>query len=216
MIFVHKGLLIINKPSGVAVHSGSGVDTGVIEALRSVYKEPIELVHRLDRATSGVLLIAKKRSVLKNLHEQLNKHEMEKRYTALVKGVWSKKRHTIDAPLYQNSRYTVVDSKGKHSVSHFQPLKNFSKGDFSASLVEVTIETGRTHQIRAHAKYAEHAIACDDKYGDKEFDRQVKFKGLKRLFLHAHQLTFTNPMTGEIQKASAPLSVELQDFLDKL
>ncbi len=216
IIYEDKGLLIINKPSGVAVHSGSGVDTGVIEALRSVYKEPIELVHRLDRATSGVLLIAKKRSVLKNLHEQLNKHEMEKRYTALVKGVWSKKRHTIDAPLYQNSRYTVVDSKGKHSVSHFQPLKNFSKGDFSASLVEVTIETGRTHQIRAHAKYADHAIACDDKYGDKEFDRQVKFKGLKRLFLHAHQLTFTNPMTGEIQKASAPLSVELQDFLDKL
>ncbi|HIB28422.1 RluA family pseudouridine synthase [Candidatus Thioglobus sp.] len=216
IIYEDKGLLIINKPSGVAVHSGSGVDTGVIEALRSVYKEPIELVHRLDRATSGVLLIAKKRSVLKNLHEQLNKHEMEKRYTALVKGVWSKKRHTIDAPLYQNSRYAVVDAKGKHSVSHFQPLKNFSRDDFSASLVEVTIETGRTHQIRAHAKYADHAIACDDKYGDKEFDRQVKFKGLKRLFLHAHQLTFTNPLTGDIQKASAPLSPELQDFLDKL
>ncbi|SHN91062.1 Ribosomal large subunit pseudouridine synthase C [Bathymodiolus heckerae thiotrophic gill symbiont] len=216
IIYEDKGLLIINKPSGIAVHSGSGVDTGVIEALRSVYKEPIELVHRLDRATSGVLLIAKKRSVLKNLHEQLNKHEMEKRYTALVKGVWSKKRHTIDAPLYQNSRYTVIDSKGKHSVSHFQPLKNFNKDDFSASLVEVTIETGRTHQIRAHAKYAEHAIACDDKYGDKEFDRQVKFRGLKRLFLHAHQLTFTNPMTGDIQSAKAPLSVELQDFLDKL
>ncbi len=216
IIYEDKGLLIINKPSGVAVHSGSGVDTGVIEALRSVYKEPIELVHRLDRATSGVLLIAKKRSVLKNLHEQLNKHEMEKRYTALVKGVWSKKRHTIDAPLHQNSRYAVVDAKGKHSVSHFQPLKNFSKDSFSASLVEVTIETGRTHQIRAHAKHAEHAVACDDKYGDKEFDRQVKFKGLKRLFLHAHQLTFTNPLTGDIQKVQAPLSSELQNFLDKL
>ncbi len=216
IIYEDKGLLIINKPSGVAVHSGSGVDTGVIEALRSVYKEPIELVHRLDRATSGVLLIAKKRSVLKNLHEQLNKHEMEKRYTALVKGVWSKKRHTIDAPLHQNSRYAVVDAKGKHSVSHFQPLKNFSKDGFSASLVEVTIETGRTHQIRAHAKHAEHAVACDDKYGDKEFDRQVKFKGLKRLFLHAHQLTFTNPLTGDIQKVQAPLSSELQNFLDKL
>lgn len=216
IIYEDKGLLIVNKPSGVAVHSGSGVDTGVIEALRSVYKEPIELVHRLDRATSGVLLIAKKRSVLKNLHEQLNKHEIEKRYTALVKGVWSKKRHTIDAPLYQNSRYTVVDSKGKHSISHFQPLKNFTQEDFSASLVEVTIETGRTHQIRAHAQYAEHAIAGDDKYGDREFDRQVKFRGLKRLFLHAHQLTFTNPLTGDIQKVSAPLSIELKQFLDKL
>jgi 23S rRNA pseudouridine955/2504/2580 synthase len=216
IIYEDKGLLIINKPSGVAVHSGSGVDTGVIEVLRSVYKDPIELVHRLDRATSGVLLIAKKRSVLKNLHEQLFEHEMEKRYTALVKGVWSKKRHTIDAPLHQNSRYAVVDSKGKHSVSHFQPLKNFIKDDFSASLVEVTIETGRTHQIRAHAKYAEHAIACDDKYGDKEFDRQVKFRGLKRLFLHAHQLTFTNPLTGDIQKVQAPLSKELEEFLAKL
>ena len=216
IIYEDKGLLIINKPSGVAVHSGSGVDTGVIEALRSVYKEPIELVHRLDRATSGVLLIAKKRSVLKNLHEQLTQHQMEKRYTALVKGVWSKKRHTIDAPLYQNSRYTVVDAKGKHAVSHFQPLKNYSSDDFEASLVEVTIETGRTHQIRAHAKYANHAIACDDKYGDQEFDRQVKFRGLKRLFLHAHQLTFTNPLTGDIQKAQAPLSVELEQFLAKL
>jgi 23S rRNA pseudouridine955/2504/2580 synthase len=216
IVYEDKGLLIINKPSGVAVHSGSGVDTGVIEALRAVYKEPIELVHRLDRSTSGVLLIAKKRSVLKNLHLQFNQHEVEKRYTALVKGVWSKKRHTIDAPLYQNSRYTVVDNKGKHSVSHFQPLKNFNKDDFAASLVEVAIETGRTHQIRVHAKHAEHAIAFDDKYGDKEFDNQVKSRGLKRLFLHAHQLIFTNPLTGDIQKVNIPLSVELQNFLDKL
>ncbi|WP_428086863.1 RluA family pseudouridine synthase [Candidatus Thioglobus sp.] len=216
IIYEDKGLLIINKPSGVAVHSGSGVDTGVIEALRSVYQHPIELVHRLDRATSGVLLIAKKRSVLKNLHEQLHQHEMEKRYTALVKGVWSKKRHTIDAPLHQNSRYAVVDAKGKHSVSHFQPLKNYKSDNFEASLVEVTIETGRTHQIRAHAKHANHAIAGDDKYGDKEFDRQVKFKGLKRLFLHAHQLTFTNPLTDEIQKVKAPLSAELEQFLAQL
>ncbi len=216
ILYEDKGLLIINKPSGVAVHSGSGVDTGVIEALREMYKDPVELVHRLDRATSGVLLVAKKRSVLKNLHEQLNKHEMEKRYTALVKGVWSKKCHTVDAPLYQNSRYTVVDAKGKHAVSHFQPLKNFNSEDFKASLVEVTIETGRTHQIRVHAKYSGHSLAGDDKYGDKEFDRLVKFKGLNRLFLHAHQLIFTNPVTGDIQKVNAPLSVELQEFLEKL
>jgi 23S rRNA pseudouridine955/2504/2580 synthase len=216
ILYEDKGLLIINKPSGLAVHSGSGIDVGIIEALRAIYQTPIELVHRLDRATSGVLLIAKKRSVLKDLHLQLNERHIEKRYTALVKNIWAKKRHTIDAPLYQNSRYAVVDSKGKYSVSHFQPLKNFTQGDFSASLVEVSIETGRTHQIRAHAKYANHAIAGDDKYGDKEFDRQVKFKGLKRLFLHAHQLIFTNPSTGEIQKINAPLPAELQDFLAKL
>jgi ribosomal large subunit pseudouridine synthase C (EC 5.4.99.-) len=216
ILYEDKGLLIINKPSGLAVHSGSGVTIGVIEALRSMYKDPVELVHRLDRATSGILLIAKKRSVLKNLHEQLSQHQMEKRYTALVKGTWSKKRHTIDAPLYQNSRYTVVDAKGKEAISHFQPLKNFHQGDFEASLVEVLIETGRTHQIRAHAKHAGHPIAGDDKYGDAIFDQQIKDKGLKRLFLHAHQLTFTNPLTNEIQKVQAPLTQDLQDFLKQL
>lgn len=216
VLYEDKGLLIINKPSGLAVHSGSGVTIGVIEALRSMYKDPVELVHRLDRATSGILLIAKKRSVLKNLHEQLSQHQMEKRYTALVKGTWSKKRHTIDAPLYQNSRYTVVDAKGKEAISHFQPLKNFHQQDFEASLVEVLIETGRTHQIRAHAKHAGHPIAGDDKYGDPRFDAEIKTKGLKRLFLHAHQLTFTNPLTNEIQKVQAPLTQDLQDFLKKL
>jgi len=216
VLYEDKGLLIINKPSGLAVHSGSGVTIGVIEALRIMYKDPVELVHRLDRATSGILLIAKKRSVLKNLHEQLNQHQMEKRYTALVKGIWSKKRHTVDAPLYQNSRYTVVDSKGKEAISHFQPLKNFHQQDFEASLVEVLIETGRTHQIRAHAKHADHPIAGDDKYGDSIFDTQVKSKGLNRMFLHAHQLTFTNPLTGEIQKVQAPLTQDLQDFLKHL
>ena len=215
-LYEDKGLLIINKPSGLAVHSGSGVTIGVIEALRSMYKDPVELVHRLDRATSGILLIAKKRSVLKNLHEQLSQHQMEKRYTALVKGTWSKKRHTIDAPLYQNSRYTVVDAKGKEAISHFQPLKNFHQQDFEASLVEVLIETGRTHQIRAHAKHAGHPIAGDDKYGDPRFDAEIKTKGLKRLFLHAHQLTFTNPLTNEIQKVQAPLTRDLQDFLKQL
>ncbi len=216
ILYEDKGLLIINKPSGLAVHSGSGVNVGVIEALRQMYKEPIELVHRLDSATSGVLLVAKKRLVLKNLHEQLNQHTIEKHYIALVKGVWSKKLHTIDAPLYNNSRYTKVDVRGKYSVSHFYPLKNFSTENFAASLVNISIETGRTHQIRVHAKYAGHALACDNKYGDKEFDRQVKFKGLKRLFLHSNQLIFINPLTSDIQKVNAPLPVELEEFLAKL
>lgn len=214
ILYEDKGLLIINKPSGLAVHSGSGVNVSVIEVLRDIYQEPVELVHRLDRATSGVLLIAKKRSVLKNLHQQLTQHHIEKRYTALVKGRWSKKRHSIDAPLYQNSRYSVVDAKGKQAISHFQPLKNFSSID--ASLVEVLIETGRRHQIRVHAQHAGHPLAADDKYGDREFDKWVKSKGLKRLFLHAHQLTFTNPLTAEIQTVKAPLSAELTKFLAQL
>ena len=216
ILYEDKGLLIINKPAGLAVHSGSGVSVGVIEALRKMYKEPIELVHRLDRATSGVLLIAKKRAVLKNLQQQLNQHQMEKRYTALVQGAWSKRRHTIDAPLYQNSRCIVVDAKGKQAISHFQPFKNFHQDDFAASLVEVLIETGRMHQIRVHAKYAAHPIAGDDKYGNPIFDAKTKARGLKRLFLHAHQLTFSNPLNDEIQKVNAPLTQDLQDFLAAL
>ena len=216
VLYEDKGLLIINKIHGMAVHGGSGISVGIIEALKSQYKEPIELVHRLDRSTSGCLLLAKKRSVLKSLHEQLVSHQLEKRYTALVKDTWSKKRHTIDAPIYQNSRYSVIDSKGKDSLSHFHPIKNFELGEFNASLVEASIETGRTHQIRVHAKFAGHPVAQDDKYGDAAFDQFMKKKGLNRLFLHAKTLTFTNPLTNEIQKVSAPLPAELEAFLKKL
>ena len=216
VLFEDKGLLIINKIHGMAVHGGSGISVGIIEALKSQYKEPIELVHRLDRATSGCLLIAKKRSVLKSLHEQLVNHQLEKRYTALVKDIWTKKRHTIDAPIYQNSRYSVIDSKGKDSISHFHPIKNFELGEFNASLVEVSIETGRTHQIRVHAKFTGHPVAQDDKYGDAAFDQFMKKKGLNRLFLHAKTLTFTNPLTNKIQKVSAPLPNDLETFLKKI
>jgi 23S rRNA pseudouridine955/2504/2580 synthase len=216
VLYEDKGLLIINKIHGMAVHGGSGISVGIIEALKSQYKEPIELVHRLDRSTSGCLLLAKKRSVLKSLHEQLVSHQLEKRYTALVKDTWSKKRHTIDAPIYQNSRYSVIDSKGKDSLSHFHPIKNFELGEFNASLVEVSIETGRTHQIRVHAKFAGHPVAQDDKYGDAVFDQFMKKKGLNRLFLHAKTLTFTNPLTNEIQKVSAPLPADLEAFLKKI
>ena len=216
VLYEDKGLLIINKIHGMAVHGGSGISVGIIEALKSQYKEPIELVHRLDRSTSGCLLLAKKRSVLMSLHEQLVSHQLEKRYTALVKDTWSKKRHTIDAPIYQNSRYSVIDSKGKDSLSHFHPIKNFELGEFNASLVEVSIETGRTHQIRVHAKFAGHPVAQDDKYGDAAFDQFMKKKGLNRLFLHAKTLTFTNPLTNEIQKVSAPLPADLEAFLKKL
>ena len=216
VLYEDKGLLIINKIHGMAVHGGSGISVGIIKALKSQYNEPIELVHRLDRATSGCLLLAKKRSVLKSLHDQLVNHQLEKRYTALVKDTWSKKRHTIDAPIYQNSRYSVIDSKGKDSLSHFHPIKNFELGEFNASLVEVSIETGRTHQIRVHAKFAGHPVAQDDKYGDAVFDQFMKKKGLNRLFLHAKILSFINPLTNEIQKVSAPLPADLESFLKKL
>ena len=216
VLYEDKGMLIINKIHGMSVHGGSGISVGIIEALKSQYKEPIELVHRLDRATSGCLILAKKRSVLKSLHSQLVNHQLEKRSTALVKDTWSKKKHSIDAPIYQNSRYSVIDSKGKDSLSHFHPIKNFELGDFNASLVEVSIETGRTHQIRVHAKFAGHPVAQDDKYGDGDFDQFMKKKGLNRLFLHAKTLTFTNPLTNEIQKVNAPLPDDLETFLKKL
>ena len=216
ILYEDKGLMVINKKSGMAVHGGSGIGIGIIEALKAEYKHPIELVHRLDRATSGVLILAKKRSVLKALHDQLSQHHMEKRYIALVKDTWSKKRHTVDAPIHQNSRYSVVDNKGKDSLSHFHPIKNFQGDDYSASLVEVSIETGRTHQIRVHGKHAGHPIAQDDKYGDREFDAQMKLRGLKRLFLHAKSLTFTNPTNNQIQKVLAPLPDELEEFLKRL
>ena len=216
VLYEDKGMLIINKIHGMSVHGGSGISVGIIEALKSQYKEPIELVHRLDRATSGCLILAKKRSVLKSLHSQLVNHQLEKRYTALVKDTWSKKKHTIDAPIYQNSRYSVIDSKGKDSLSHFHPIKNFELGDFNGSLVEVSIETGRTHQIRVHAKFAVPPVAQDDKYGNGDFDQFMKKKGLNRLFLHAKTLTFTNPLTNEIQKVNAPLPDDLETFLKKL
>jgi len=207
-LYEDEGLLIINKQSGIAVHSGSGIKVGVIEALKDNYSKPIELVHRLDRATSGCLMLAKKRSVLKDLHEQLVKHQMEKRYIAFVKNSWSKKYHTIDSPIFQNSRYSVIDAKGKESISVFHPIKNFQDKDYSASLVEVEIKTGRTHQIRVHAKHAKHPIAQDDKYGDPDFNDLMKKIGLDRLFLHAKSLTFTNPTTKEIQKVIAPSTIK--------
>lgn len=214
ILYEDKGFLAINKPSGLAVHGDNGIDVGVIEALRTLYQTPIELVHRIDKATSGVLLIAKKRSILKNLHEQFTQHHIKKHYMALVKGTWSKKRHSIDVPLHRNSRYSVVDVKGKKALSHFQPIKNFQSID--ASLVEVTIETGRNHQIRVHGQYVGHPLACDDKYGDREFNRELHAQGLRRLFLHAHQLKLTNPSTDEIQTIKAPLPVELSEFLQKI
>ncbi len=215
-LYEDEGLLIINKQSGIAVHSGSGIKVGVIEALKDNYSQPIELVHRLDRATSGCLMLAKKRSVLKDLHEQLVKHQMEKRYIAFVKNSWSKKYHTIDSPIFQNSRYSVIDAKGKESISVFHPIKNFQDKDYTASLVEIEIKTGRTHQIRVHAKHAKHPIAQDDKYGDPDFNDLMKKIGLDRIFLHAKSLTFTNPTTKEIQKVIAPLPSKLEDFLNKL
>lgn len=212
-----KQLLVINKPSGVAVHGGSGLSYGIIEGIRALYpnETQLELVHRLDRETSGCLLISKKRSMLHQLHELLRETGMNKRYLALVKGNWSKRLTKIDAPLRKNvmqsgERIVRVDSAGKEALTQFQVVERFDM----ATLIEAHLITGRTHQIRVHCTHKEHPIAGDTKYGDNEFNKQLKELGLQRLFLHACQLDINLP---DYQlHIEAPLPQQLQSVLEKL
>lgn len=223
IIFEDKRILVINKPSGLAVHGGSGLNYGIIEALRELRPndKQLELVHRLDRDTSGCLIIAKKRSALRRLHEQLREGTMDKRYFTLLKGKWEGRSQWVDAPLLKNvvksgERLVFVDAKGKEARTQFIP---YSIGE-TASLMSVKLDTGRTHQIRVHAQYLNHPIAGDDKYGDEEFNRQLKQQGLKRLFLHAHSLKFHLPNTetdkDETINIEAPLDKTLKSVLKNL
>ncbi|WP_315710406.1 23S rRNA pseudouridine(955/2504/2580) synthase RluC [Brenneria uluponensis] len=216
IIYEDDYLLVLNKPSGTAVHGGSGLSFGVIEALRALRPESrfLELVHRLDRDTSGVLLVAKKRSALRALHEQLRMKNMQKDYLALVRGQWQSHCKAVQAPLFKNvlqsgERIVRVNSEGKASETHFKVEERFEH----ATLVKASPVTGRTHQIRVHAQYAGHPIACDDRYGDRDFDRQLAETGLKRLFLHAQALCFEHPNTGETLRLEAPMDKELQHCL---
>ncbi len=220
ILYEDKRLLVLNKPSGFAVHGGSGLSYGVIEALRALFPEApyLELVHRLDRDTSGCLLIAKKRSMLRFLHEQLREHRLRKQYLALVKGLWQGGRQTINAPLRKNTlrsgeRVVRVDDTGKVAVSHFSPRATSGL----ASLMEVDLETGRTHQIRVHARHSGHPIAGDEKYGDADFNQKMRGHGLRRLFLHASKISFAlSPDTEEIIEVEAPLEASLQNILKQL
>jgi 23S rRNA pseudouridine955/2504/2580 synthase len=187
-----KALIVLNKPAGIAVHGGSGLDYGVIEAFRQLRPDAkeIELVHRLDRDTSGLLMIAKKRSMLRHLHEALRGDGVDKRYLALVRGHWPAAKKQVRAPLQKSNlrsgeRMVEVNVEGKDALTEFRVLRRF--GEF-ATLVEACPITGRTHQIRVHARHAGHSIAGDAKYGDEEFTREIRELGGKRLFLHAYQL----------------------------
>lgn len=217
IIFEDKGLIVLNKPSGLAVHGGSGVSFGVIEAIRKLKPEckALELVHRLDRDTSGCLLIAKKRSALRSLHEAMRGGEITKIYQALCQGKWKGGERIIDAPLKKNTissgeRIVRVNPDGKQAKSRFEPIRRFK----AATLMEVELYTGRTHQIRVHAQHSGHVLAGDDKYGDKDFNKEMRKFGLKRLFLHAHQLRF--PWDGITMQVSAPLDDVLESVLDRL
>lgn len=196
VLFEDKGLIIVNKPAGLAVHGGSGLNFGVIEAMRQLRPDcpQIELVHRLDRDTSGCLMIAKKRSVLRHLHAELRGEGkgkgVIKRYEALVRGRWPASTRKVHAPLQKSNlrsgeRMVEVNVEGKESLTEFRVLERF--GDY-ATLVEAQPITGRTHQIRVHAKHAGHPIAGDPKYGDDDFSRELRDLGGKRLFLHARSL----------------------------
>ncbi len=216
VLYEDESLLILNKPSGTAVHGGSGLSFGVIEGLRALRPDArfLELVHRLDRDTSGVLLIAKKRSALRALHEQLRMKGMQKDYLALVRGEWPSHNKVVAAPLVKNilasgERIVRVGSEGKPSETRFKVEERFTR----ATLVKASPVTGRTHQIRVHAQFAGHPIAFDDRYGDADFDRLLKETGLRRLFLHAAALRFDHPATGETLRIEAPLDHELRQCL---
>jgi 23S rRNA pseudouridine955/2504/2580 synthase len=219
IVYEDDNLLVLDKPSGIAVHGGSGVSFGAIEGLRALRPgETLELVHRLDRDTSGVLLVARNATTLRTVHALLReKGDFEKRYLALVKGKWELGRKRIDIPLRTDLRVggerTVrVDAAGKPSVSEFRPIQFFGK---RATLMEVTIFTGRTHQIRVHALHAGHPVAGDEKYGDEEFNAEMKEFGLNRMFLHAHSVSFEWPTAGGFS-VNAPLPPELAATIDAL
>jgi len=209
----------VNKPAGIAVHAGSGLKFGVIELLRAARPDidKLELVHRLDRETSGCLLLAKSRRGLLGVQEAMKRGEITKVYLALVKGGWQGEERRVEAPLKKNvlqggERMVVVDKAGKPSASIFRPVRTWD----GASLLQVEIETGRTHQIRVHAAHIGHPLAGDEKYGDDEFNKTMREHGLRRLFLHAERLELDHPVTGHVLKLEAPLEDSLKTILDGL
>ncbi len=223
IVFEDKALLALNKPSGIAVHGGSGVSFGVIEGLRALRPdEPFELVHRLDRDTSGVLVVAKKRSALLEIQALLREGEDEeapnKKYLTLLVGKMPSGTMTVDAPLQKSvlqggERMVRVDPAGKASVSHFKLIERRGGHSFC----EVTIETGRTHQIRVHAAHLGHPVAGDEKYGDREANKRlVEQAGLKRLFLHAASMEFALEGGAKPYLLNAPLADDLRTALDRL
>jgi len=219
ILFENSRCLVINKPSGIAVHGGSGLSYGVIEAMRAGRPQApyLELAHRLDRGTSGCLVLAKRRSFLRAFQEQLRQGEVIKHYLALVSGAWEGGKQTVKAPLRKNllrggERVVTVDESGKEAISVFKPVTRFRM----ATLVEVELKTGRTHQIRVHGAHIGHPLAGDEKYGDPAFNQTMKRLGLRRMLLHAHYIEFADTVKGEKITVSAPLDDALKAVIDQL
>ena len=219
VLFEDEHLLALDKPAGLAVHGGSGVSFGVVEQFRA--QRPgerfLELVHRLDRDTSGVLLLAKKRTALTALHSQLRGRRVRKTYLVLVKGRWSNAKQNVRFSLRKHvlasgERRVSVDSAGQEAHTVFELEQAFE----GFSLLRAELKTGRTHQIRVHLAHLGFPIAGDDKYGDFELNRQLARSGLKRMFLHAASIAFEHPATGAELALEAPLPGPLRDFLETL
>jgi 23S rRNA pseudouridine955/2504/2580 synthase len=219
VIYEDDALLAINKPAGIAVHGGSGVSFGVIEQLRRARPQAkfLELVHRLDRETSGVLLLAKKRSALTSMHEIMREGNSEKHYFTLVSGQWKNARQHVKLPLHkfdtpQGEKRVMVREDGQASHTIFTLQKSWQEFSF----LDAHLKTGRTHQIRVHLSHLGFPIAGDDKYGEFARNKALIKLGLKRMFLHAHSIAFAHPLTGEAMRLVAPLPKELENFIARL
>jgi 23S rRNA pseudouridine955/2504/2580 synthase len=212
ILFEDDNFLIINKPSGMSVHVGSTVRVGVIEALRHLYPKLVnlELCHRLDSETSGCLVLAKRKKILREVHELLREGQVNKIYSALTMGKWTRSERRVDVPLRKEYRdggkhVVEVNKHGKTALTVFNSKEVYP----GAELLDVKLYTGRTHQIRVHAAYQGHPVAGDDRYGDPEFNKFARQKGLKRMFLHAQSIEFTLPSTGQHVAVTAPLDEDL-------
>ena len=223
VVYEDDAVMVIDKPAGVAVHGGSGVSFGVIEQLRRARPQAkfLELAHRLDRETSGLLIIGKKRTALVSLQDDFREGSMGKRYFALVKGRWLNQTQHIRQPLYKylienGERRVRVDPEGKQAHSVVRLVRRWQTGQGYFSLVEIELKTGRTHQIRVHLTHAGFPLLGDDKYGDFALNKELQRLGLKRMFLHAAKLDLRHPLSGETLELEAPLPPELDEFLRRL
>lgn len=216
ILFEDDALLVLNKPAGYPVHGGSGVSSGIIESLRQLRPQAhfLELVHRLDKDTSGCLIIAKKRSALRRLHDIFRDDQVHKTYLALLAGRWNKQSQRVTVPLLKHAiegggRSVEVSDLGKSAETLFKRIQVYH----DTTLVSAAPKTGRTHQIRVHAAWLGHPIIADERYGSFELNREFKKRGYKRLFLHAAELEFVHPVSGDVVVFKAPLPQALQDLL---
>jgi 23S rRNA pseudouridine955/2504/2580 synthase len=224
ILFEDEAIVVVDKPSGLAVHGGSGIAAGLIEQMRAARPEAkfLELVHRLDRDTSGVMLLAKKRAALVALHAQLREGGVDKRYAVLVRGRWRDEMRRVRLALHKFStkegerRVRVDDATGQQAETVFRRVAVWPRHDPPLALLEAELRTGRTHQIRVHLTHLGFPLAGDDKYGDFAWNRELAKQGLKRMFLHAKEVAFTHPVSGERVRFEAALPRDLAKFLETL